>query len=397
MNPKNSESGASVETAGSKKSSSNSPSTAPLFGEGNGDTLDSEKVSGEISYEEYVDYDQEPPPDIVAYNELRSCADLARLHESGQLEIQPDFQREVIWQRPAQTRFIDSLIKQLPIPSMCFSLDQKSRKWQVIDGLQRMTAITKFLGDAPWKLSRLGDIDTRLSGSDNSDFKEGQHLSALRERVENLTIPVTVIRCDYSKLSHMEFLFTIFHRLNKGGVTLNNQEIRNCIYSGRFNDLLKRIDQQLPSWNLIKPQIAGSTARFKSVELLLRFLAFHDSVDLYSGSLPMFLNSYMQKYRNATEEKLSAFENLIGDTSEFCAARVLEHLPSRIGFAAWEAILVGVARNLTVAVDLGDQQIGERIAQLLRGPELSQEALRGALSGTEKVKARIGAAIRAFA
>ncbi|MBV5335219.1 MAG: hypothetical protein JZU49_05380, partial [Sulfuricurvum sp.] len=63
-----------------------------------------------------------PPSDIVAFNELRSCADLLRLHLSGQLDIRPDFQREIVWSPPAQTRFIDSLTKQLPIPSMCISL-----------------------------------------------------------------------------------------------------------------------------------------------------------------------------------------------------------------------------------------------------------------------------------
>ncbi|WP_247547436.1 DUF262 domain-containing protein [Ralstonia pseudosolanacearum] len=50
-----------------------------------------------------------PPPDIVAYNELRSCADLVRMHASGKLELQPDFQRDIVWKQDDQSRFIDSL------------------------------------------------------------------------------------------------------------------------------------------------------------------------------------------------------------------------------------------------------------------------------------------------
>ena len=69
-----------------------------------------------------------PPPDIIAYNELRSCADLFRMYKEGILEIQPEYQREIVWTDADQTRFIDSLVKQLPIPSMCFSLDYKSQK-----------------------------------------------------------------------------------------------------------------------------------------------------------------------------------------------------------------------------------------------------------------------------
>jgi hypothetical protein len=77
-------------------------------------------------YEE--DYADVPPPEIVAYNELRSCADLFRMHRQGILTIQPEFQRDIVWKGPAQTRFIDSLVKQLPIPSMCFALDNKQQK-----------------------------------------------------------------------------------------------------------------------------------------------------------------------------------------------------------------------------------------------------------------------------
>ena len=64
-------------------------------------------------------------------------------------------------------------------------------------------------------------------------------------RVENLSVPVTVLRCDFDKKSHMEYLFTIFHRLNTGGMKLNNQEIRNCIYGGPFNELLRDLDQHV--------------------------------------------------------------------------------------------------------------------------------------------------------
>ena len=61
------------------------------------------------------DYSETPPSDIVAFNELRSCADLVRMHRAHQLVIQPDFQRDVVWSNPSQSRFIDSLAKQLPI------------------------------------------------------------------------------------------------------------------------------------------------------------------------------------------------------------------------------------------------------------------------------------------
>ncbi len=90
------------------------------------ENIDLRKVEDQSFYEE--DRDQPiPPNDVVAYNELRSCADLYRMFATGKLEIQPDFQREVVWKNDEQSRFIDSLVKQLPIPSMCFSLDYNTQ------------------------------------------------------------------------------------------------------------------------------------------------------------------------------------------------------------------------------------------------------------------------------
>ncbi|MFM6408470.1 MAG: DUF262 domain-containing protein, partial [Microcystis sp.] len=86
-----------------------------------------------LEEEDDVDF---PPIDIIAYNEQRSCSDLVRMYQKKQLVIDPDFQRDVVWTDPQQTRFIDSLMKQLPIPSMCISLDYKTDKRYIIDGLQ---------------------------------------------------------------------------------------------------------------------------------------------------------------------------------------------------------------------------------------------------------------------
>ena len=112
-----------------------------------------------------------PPSDIVAYNELRSCADLFRMHCQGILDIQPQFQRDFVWKGPDQSRFIDSLIKQLPIPSMCFALDHKAQRWLVIDGLQRMSTIVRFLEGGDWTISSLEDIEPAIAGKSVAAIK----------------------------------------------------------------------------------------------------------------------------------------------------------------------------------------------------------------------------------
>lgn len=84
-----------------------------------------------------------------------------------------------------------------------------------------------------------------------------------------------MLRCDYSKASHMQYLFQIFYRLNSGGNKLYNQEIRNCIFQGNFNTLLKDLARS-PDWlnanHLTKEKV--ETSRFNNEERILRFLPF---------------------------------------------------------------------------------------------------------------------------
>ena len=157
---------------------------------------------------------------VFAFNELRSCAELYRMHDQKILDIQPEFQRDFVWKGHDQTRFIDSLIKQLPIPSLCFSYDARQQKWLVIDGLQRISTIIRFLTGSDWKLSKLEDIDPKLSGVSVAAIKTDPKLLEYYRRVENCTIPITVLRCDYSNKQHISYLFTVFHRLNSSRLKL---------------------------------------------------------------------------------------------------------------------------------------------------------------------------------
>src|SRR5690606_37859666 len=214
-----------------------------------------------------------------------------------------------------QTRFIDSLIKQLPIPSMCFSLDYKTQKWQVIDGLQRMSAIIRFMSDKEWRLSDLEDIDKKLAGTKVSSLKDEESPNhVLYQRLENLTLPITVLRCDHSKKTHMEYLFTIFHRLNTGGMRLNNQEIRNCIFSGDFNNLVKDLNEN-QDWRRLNRLGDKDDQRYKHVEIILRFFAFYEELDKYNGILSKFLNEYMRRNRNPKEEFLNARRSIFERTT----------------------------------------------------------------------------------
>ena len=350
--------------------------------------------------ETFEDGDSEqpiPPPDIVAYNELRSCADLVRMHSSGKLELQPDFQRDVVWKQDDQSRFIDSLVKQLPIPSMCFSLDYKTQRWKVIDGLQRMSSIVKFLSPTEWRLSNLPDIHPSLRSQRNSDLRQGtEEQKRLYTRVEDVSIPVTVIRCDYTQRSHMLYLFTIFHRLNSGGVRLTNQEIRNCIYSGAFNDEIKAFDHLDQSWRTVKKLIWGSMDRFRSVEVILRVLAFGDRRDQYDGNLAKFLNSYMHDKTGepGLPGELNAILTLVASRAKAVLAAAGQ--TTKLPLLVMEALLVALYSHRKDLAGRTDVDLLDAYKAMLAHPSFSDSA-RYAVSSFSNVTQRLVAAVNAFA
>ena len=339
-----------------------------------------------------------PPAEIVAYNELRSCADLFRMYRDNILEIQPHFQRQVVWTRIGQTRFIDSLVKQLPIPSMCFSFDFKAQKWQVIDGLQRMWCIIHFLRGERWYLSRLKDIDPALSGQYIPDFFDADsRLHHYYTRIENLTLPITVIRCDYSEPSHMDYLFTIFHRLNTGAVKLNNQEIRNCIFSGTFNEFLQDLDED-ELWLTINGRKSDKLDRYRGQEQILRLFAFHDNYREYNGRLATFLNDYMMSHREPNEDYIVDKKDIFTRTISLVHDSLYsQYYNERISVSVKEATLVGVSLNIDHLESVTKKRIREMHREMLDSPEFGEERLKEGLSGKQRVLERMTVAERSFA
>jgi Protein of unknown function DUF262 len=344
------------------------------------------------------DHSENPPADIVAFNELRSCADLFRLKKRGLLDLNPTFQRDFVWPTMAQTRFIDSLVKGLPIPSMCFAHDWKNDKYQVIDGLQRISTIAKFLDeDEKWKLSKDDDIEPRIAGKQVSEIRNGH--SSLRkyyDRVENMSIPVTILRCDMSKTSHSEYVFTIFHRLNTGGTKLNNQEIRNCIFNGSFNDLLAKLDT-FSDWRSLNRMEAEKNYRYTKQELILRLFAFHENYQAYGGRLSKFLNEYMRKNRHANVETLQKKEDLFREVIDISLTKIYGGIaPEKVNVSIFEATLVGVASNLEFLRDAQVEDCRARYEALVQSEPFSPEKLKEGLSGKTRVIERMDASVNMF-
>jgi len=334
-----------------------------------------------------------PPKEISSNNESFSCVTLHNMYKNGKLQIQPEFQRNFVWKPTVQTRFIDSLVKGLPIPSLWIALDYNTEERRVIDGLQRISTIFKFLENGKWKLNRMSDIYQKISGKLVSDIKSNS--SNLYEKVENSTIPVITIRCDFSIQSHMDYLFNIFHRLNTGGQKLTNQEVRNGIYGGNFNKLLSEIAKS-EEWT----KIIGKTPeidRLDNEELVLRVFAFLDKLEDYTGNLAKFLNHYMSEKQNATDNEIEAKKEVLNTTLSFICENIDNPASvSKLNKTQKEGLLVGVCKNIENITSKSAEEFQEMFEEFINAEEFSPENLKQGLSKKESVQPRLRKAISIF-
>lgn len=241
----------------------------------------------------------------------RRVIDLYRSYSADkELDPRPSFQRGYVWDRNRATKLIESILLHVPIP-LIYTSEEDNGLEVVIDGQQRLTTCFAFIdgffpmsksederasrGESvrrrPFRLGKL-KILSHLKGKSYSDLP--RDLKDIFNRY-NLTI------IKISKDSHPDVKFEIFERLNTGSVSLSDQEIRNCIYRGPYNNLLVSLASEDKFRKLLG--IAGEAIRMQDVELVLRFMAFNEATHLnYNQKMRAFLNNHMRDRKNISEE-----------------------------------------------------------------------------------------------
>ena len=237
----------------------------------------------------------------------KSVADVVRMMDEDDINLNPEYQRNYIWDNKKASLLIESIILNVPIPVIYVS-QEADDSWTVIDGLQRLNSLKRFF-ERDFKLSGL-EILTELN---KSDIK-GMNPKALRV-LKNGLLRIIVISHD----SHEEIKYDVFMRLNRGSIKLNEQELRNCLFRGSLNETLKGLSENpfmLQLLNIKEPH-----KRMIDCELILRFLAIQrnwnpnqEEVTNYRGRMKNFLNDFMLRNQNPSENRLKKYEECFSKT-----------------------------------------------------------------------------------
>ena len=220
----------------------------------------------------------------------------------GRLVIQPDFQRQFVWDSKKSSRLIESALLEIPLPVVYISQEKDGNEY-VIDGQQRLTSFFSFIdGKFP-----SGSV-FRLSGLKVFDECNRKLFSELPEEAQDKVRYCKIRTITFRKESDPNLKFEIFERLNTGSVSLNDQELRNCIYRGKYNQLLKKLAANPEFTSLMG--LTKPDKRMKDVELVLRFAAFfHQTYLNYKSPMRSFLNREMERYQFISESDSSELEN----------------------------------------------------------------------------------------
>lgn len=237
---------------------------------------------------------------------------------SGKYQLRPDFQRRRRWDRPKQSRLIESFIMNIPIPPI-FLYEYEFSKYEVMDGLQRLTAIKEFYDDK-FPLEGL-EYWKELNGKKYSELPL-EIKSGIDRRYLSSLILLKETANSKTKADEMKQL--VFERINSGGAKLEYQESRNALHSGKFNDLVITLSRNeyfckifdIPISEEETEELASNTMykTMADVEMVVRFFAMRYLDDYEGITLKVFFDKFTDSANKLSQSVLDDYQHVFEQT-----------------------------------------------------------------------------------
>lgn len=307
---------------------------------------------------------------------------LVDMVEEQAIHVAPDYQRRFVWDQVRQSQLIESIYLGIPVPNL-FMATNRDSTWDVVDGLQRLTTILNFVSpnlvSPPGKTLTLKGMEKipSLNGAKFDDLPPNLKLNFMTRPLR-----ITVLNDN----SDFQVRFDLFERLNTGGIILHDQEIRNCVFQGRFNHFLKECAAKEDFNSVIKR--SDKSGRGNVEELALKFFAYLEDRADFRHSVKNFLSDYMEAKSKSFDNEdylRSIFDRTFQTLRQALPNGIVRaSRPNSTPLVLFEAVSVGVADVL-----LAGQQIDpQKLRDVIESEDL-RAVTTGATNSLPKLNARI--------
>jgi hypothetical protein len=210
------------------------------------------------------------------------------------IDMNTDFQRHAdLWDKPKMSRLIESILIRFPLPAFYFDASDEDY-WLIVDGLQRLSAIRKFVVDKKLMLRGLEYLK-EFNGKTYDELPK-----TYQRRINEC--PVTLFLIQPGTPEAVKY--SIFRRINTGGLVLNDQEIRNAMAKPALRNYL----ENLAGDEYLKKTIGDQTRRMVDQEMVLRYLAFQFmDYEKSKKNIATFLDEMIEKMEKSTAEEMDAY------------------------------------------------------------------------------------------
>ncbi|MBX7061565.1 MAG: DUF262 domain-containing protein [Pyrinomonadaceae bacterium] len=224
---------------------------------------------------------------VVDYN-LQGLSDLV---VDQAIDLDPSYQRRLRWDEKRQSKLIESFLMNVPVPPVFLNEDEYG-SYSVIDGKQRITAISNFMRGI-----------LRLQGLDIFHEVNGKTIDELPSQLQRAVRTRPTLRAVIIlRQSDPDVKFNVFQRLNTGGVKLNAQEIRNSAFPGLLNDRILELSIDKMFHELLGIKVKTKSAIYQEMrdaEFVLRFFTFRENWSTFSGGMKRHMDKFMEENKKA--------------------------------------------------------------------------------------------------
>lgn len=319
-----------------------------------------------------------------------SFGEIMNMYEREEIIINPDFQRLYRWTEYQKTRFIESVIIGIPIPSIFVAEDDAGR-WELVDGLQRLSTIFSFFGNL-----KGDDVVNKwtLGAGDMIQSLDGYNVDTLPLKIQ-LNIKRAVCRVEIIKWnSEYDLRFELFNRLNTGGSPLSNQEIRNSLFrsiSSSFNDFLKQMSANKDFINSVHVP-DEKVKQLYLEELVLRFMSLYQNRKNVKKSIAQHMTDFMKEAVSNPYFNYKKYYDVFGKTFEILKPLGTGAFNSKNGTfstAIYDTMVIGIAENIHLYSNVKPKVLIDKLAEVKSDRVYQAMTRSGGNNSVERVKKRL--------